>query len=158
MADHLVTVVDVTRHGSEVLTLTYRTADGQVAERLIYREDESGLTIIEEGKPSALPPTGQRGAELLGGAHHMASSPDPKPYDADVEYRARVPFMSVGALVGGAGGVFVGIQVVLGFGLGLIAFAIFGVAVVAFLALVGGTIGVAAGAIIYSLIAKVLGH
>ncbi len=45
------TVVDVSWHGSEVLTLTYRTADGAVAERLIYREDEPRLHIVEEGKP-----------------------------------------------------------------------------------------------------------
>jgi SNF2 family DNA or RNA helicase len=51
VADRAVTVVDVTWHGSEVLTLTYRTADGSVAERLIYREDEPSLTIVEAGKP-----------------------------------------------------------------------------------------------------------
>jgi hypothetical protein len=48
-----VTVVDVTWHGSEVLTLTYRTADGQVAERLVYRDDEPRLAIVEEGRPWA---------------------------------------------------------------------------------------------------------
>jgi len=46
-----VTVVDVSWHGSEVLTLTYRAADGEVAERLIYRDDEPRLSIFEEGKP-----------------------------------------------------------------------------------------------------------
>jgi superfamily II DNA or RNA helicase len=48
-----VTVVDVTWHGSEVLTLTYRTADGAVAERLVYRDDEPRLAIVEEGRPWA---------------------------------------------------------------------------------------------------------
>jgi SNF2 family DNA or RNA helicase len=33
--------------------LTYRTTDGQVAERLIYRDDEPSLTVVEEGKPWA---------------------------------------------------------------------------------------------------------
>ena len=47
----MVTVVDITMHGSDVLTLTYRTADGMVAERLVYRDDEPRLTIVEEGKP-----------------------------------------------------------------------------------------------------------
>ncbi|MEI8334430.1 MAG: helicase-related protein, partial [Chloroflexota bacterium] len=47
------TVVDVTWHGSEVLTLTYRSADGQVAERLVYRDDEPRLAIVEEGRPWA---------------------------------------------------------------------------------------------------------
>jgi len=51
VADTIVTVVDITMHGSDVLTLTYRTADGMVAERLIYRDDEPRLTIVEEGKP-----------------------------------------------------------------------------------------------------------
>src|SRR5260370_16015239 len=51
VADATVTVVDITMHGSEVLTLTYRTADGMVAERLVYRDDEPRLTIVEEGKP-----------------------------------------------------------------------------------------------------------
>ena len=53
VADHAVTVVDVSWHGSEVLTLTYRTADGAVAERLVYRDDEPRLAIVEEGWPWA---------------------------------------------------------------------------------------------------------
>jgi hypothetical protein len=53
VADRAVTVIDVSWHGSEVLTLIYRTADGQVAERLIYRDDEPHLAIVEEGKPWA---------------------------------------------------------------------------------------------------------
>ena len=59
VADALVTVVDVSWHGSEVLTLTYRTADGAVAERLIYREDEPRLAIVEEGKPWAFDGDGE---------------------------------------------------------------------------------------------------
>ncbi len=51
VADRAVTVVDVTWHGPEVLTLTYRTTDGQVGERLVYREDEPHLTIVEKGRP-----------------------------------------------------------------------------------------------------------
>jgi superfamily II DNA or RNA helicase len=54
-----VTVVDVTRHGTEVLTLTYRTADGQVAERLVYRDDEPRLAIVEEGRPWAFDGDGE---------------------------------------------------------------------------------------------------
>ncbi len=57
--DQAVTVVDVSWHGSEVLTLTYRTADGQVAERLVYREDEPRLSIVEEGKPWAFDGDGE---------------------------------------------------------------------------------------------------
>jgi SNF2 family DNA or RNA helicase len=59
VADAMVTVVDVTMHGSDVLTLTYRSADGLVAERLIYRDDEPRLTIVEEGKPWAFDGDGE---------------------------------------------------------------------------------------------------
>ncbi len=59
IADGAVTVVDVTWHGSDVLTLTYRTAEGAVAERLIYREDEPRLAIVEEGKPWAFDGDGE---------------------------------------------------------------------------------------------------
>jgi hypothetical protein len=59
VADRSVTVVDVTWHGSEVLTLTYRTADGAVAERLVYRDDEPRLAIVEEGRPWAFDGDGE---------------------------------------------------------------------------------------------------
>jgi len=59
VADRAVTVVDVTWHGSEVVTLTYRTADGAVAERLVYREDEPRLAILEEGTPWAFDGDGE---------------------------------------------------------------------------------------------------
>jgi SNF2 family DNA or RNA helicase len=59
LADHAVTVIDVTWHGSEVLTLTYRTADGGVAERLVYRDDEPRLAVVEEGKPWAFDGDGE---------------------------------------------------------------------------------------------------
>jgi hypothetical protein len=51
VADKPVTVVDVTWHGADVLTLVYRTGDGQVADRLIYRDEEPNLVIVEEGRP-----------------------------------------------------------------------------------------------------------
>jgi SNF2 family DNA or RNA helicase len=46
-----VTVVNLAWHGSEVVTLTYRAADGAVAEKLLFREDEPRLTLVEEGRP-----------------------------------------------------------------------------------------------------------
>ena len=49
----------MTWHGSEVLTLTYRSADGQVAERLVYRDDEPRLSIVEEGRPWAFEGDGE---------------------------------------------------------------------------------------------------
>ena len=51
MPDAQVTVVNVAWHGTEVVTLTYRSADGAVAEKLLFREDEPGLTLVAEGRP-----------------------------------------------------------------------------------------------------------
>ncbi len=36
----LVTVVNVQWHGSEALELTYKTAEGKVANEILYRHDE----------------------------------------------------------------------------------------------------------------------
>ncbi len=47
----LVTVVNVQWFGSEALELTYKTADGKVANELIYRQDEPRLEIVELGRP-----------------------------------------------------------------------------------------------------------
>ncbi|MGO9207851.1 MAG: helicase-related protein [Candidatus Limnocylindrales bacterium] len=49
--DAAVTVVNLAWHGSEVVTLTYRAADGAVAEKLLFRDDEPRLTLVEEGRP-----------------------------------------------------------------------------------------------------------
>ena len=49
--DAHVTVVNVAWHGSEVVTLTYRTADGGVAEKLLFRDDEPALSLVAEGRP-----------------------------------------------------------------------------------------------------------
>jgi superfamily II DNA or RNA helicase len=51
LPDTQVTVVNVAWHGSEVVTLTYRMADGAVAEKLLFREDEPGLSLVAEGRP-----------------------------------------------------------------------------------------------------------
>jgi SNF2 family DNA or RNA helicase len=49
--DSLVTVVSVTWHGSDALTLVYRSPDGRVADEILYRRDESRLEIAEVGRP-----------------------------------------------------------------------------------------------------------
>ena len=51
LPDCLVTVVSVQWFGSEALELTYKTPDGKVANRLLYRDDEPRLDIIEKGRP-----------------------------------------------------------------------------------------------------------
>ncbi len=47
----LVTVVSVQWFGSEALELTYKTAEGRVANQLLYRDDEPRLELVDEGRP-----------------------------------------------------------------------------------------------------------
>lgn len=51
LPDALVTVVNVQWFGSEALELTYKTADGKVANQLLYRDSEPTLDIVEQGRP-----------------------------------------------------------------------------------------------------------
>src|SRR5512137_1821512 len=51
LPDCLVTVVNVQWFGSEALELTYKTADGKVANELLYRDDEARIEIAEQGRP-----------------------------------------------------------------------------------------------------------
>lgn len=49
LPDAPVAVVQVAWHGSAAITLTYRRADGQVQEELLYRADEARLRV-EKGR------------------------------------------------------------------------------------------------------------
>ena len=51
LPDVQVTVVHVQWFGSIALELTYKTPDGKVANRLLYRDDEPALEIVERGRP-----------------------------------------------------------------------------------------------------------
>jgi len=51
LPDRLVSVVSVQWFGSEALELTYKTAEGKVANELLYRHDEARLEIVEQGRP-----------------------------------------------------------------------------------------------------------
>jgi hypothetical protein len=51
LPDALVTVVNIQRHGSEALDLTYRDAAGKLGGELLYRHDESRIQIVEKGRP-----------------------------------------------------------------------------------------------------------
>jgi hypothetical protein len=51
MPNGLVTVVNVQWHGSEAIELTYKTAEGKVANELLYRHDEPRIAIMEQGRP-----------------------------------------------------------------------------------------------------------
>ena len=43
-------VVSITWHGADALTLVYRTGSGNVAEQILFREDESRLSIVSDGR------------------------------------------------------------------------------------------------------------
>ena len=45
------TVVSVQWYGSDAVELTYKTPEGSVANRLLYRSDEADLELVEAGRP-----------------------------------------------------------------------------------------------------------
>ena len=51
LPDQIVTVVSVTWHGSDALTLVYRAVNGRVADEILYRHDESRLEVVASGRP-----------------------------------------------------------------------------------------------------------
>ena len=51
LADSLVTVVSVKWFGDAAVELTYKTPSGQVANELLYRDDESRIETVERGRP-----------------------------------------------------------------------------------------------------------
>ncbi len=52
LPDQPVTVVSVNWFGTEALELTYKTQDGRVDNRLLYREDEATIGLVtEQGRP-----------------------------------------------------------------------------------------------------------
>jgi SNF2 family DNA or RNA helicase len=51
LPDALVTVVDARWFGSAAVELTYKAADGSVANQLVYRDDEARLDLAEVGRP-----------------------------------------------------------------------------------------------------------
>ena len=51
LADSLVTVVSVRWFGDSAVELTYKTPSGQVANELLYRDDESRIEAVERGRP-----------------------------------------------------------------------------------------------------------
>ena len=49
--DSSVTVVSVQWHGTDVVTLTYRTPTGQLGEEVLFRDSESRIEVVEQGRP-----------------------------------------------------------------------------------------------------------
>lgn len=70
LPDGLVTVVNVQWYGSEALELTYKNAQGKVANELLYRHDEPRLEVVEEGRPWSLDGDG-RLFRLVSEAHRI---------------------------------------------------------------------------------------
>ena len=70
LPDALVTIVSVHWHGSHALTVVYRTPEGSVAERLVYRDDENVLELVEAGRPWGFDGDGAR-FRLVAEAHRI---------------------------------------------------------------------------------------
>ncbi len=51
LPDTLITVVSTQWFGTEALELTYKTPTGNVANELLYRDDEPRLDVVELGRP-----------------------------------------------------------------------------------------------------------
>ena len=51
LPDSSVTVVNVQWHGTDVVTLTYRTPTGQLGEEVLFRDSESRIDVLEQGRP-----------------------------------------------------------------------------------------------------------
>ena len=51
LPDHLVTVVDVSWHGSSVVELTYKDSTGRLGSELLYRHREPTLEVVAVGRP-----------------------------------------------------------------------------------------------------------
>ena len=45
------TIESTTRHGSDVVEVIFTDASGQLGKRIVYRDDEASLALVEEGGP-----------------------------------------------------------------------------------------------------------
>src|SRR5438128_11005987 len=70
LADSLVTVVNVQWFGSDALELTYKDSGGKVANTLLYRDDESRLEVVEQGRPWSFDGDGEL-VSLVSEAHRI---------------------------------------------------------------------------------------
>src|SRR3989442_628904 len=70
LPDALVSAVNAQWFGSEALELTYKTAEGRVANELLYRHDEPRIEIVEQGRPWSFDGDGAR-FRLVSEAHRI---------------------------------------------------------------------------------------
>jgi superfamily II DNA or RNA helicase len=103
LPDAAVSVVSVQWHGSDVLTLVYRSPSGKVADEILYRDDEPRLEIIEAGRPWSFDGDGAL-FRLVAEAHRIrlahlfdpvlavhTSLIDPLPHQITAVYEAMLP-------------------------------------------------------------------
>ncbi len=103
LPDALATVVSVTWHGSDALTLVYRGPDGRVADEILYRHDEPRLEVVESGRPWSFDGDGAL-FRLVSEAHRIrlahlfdpvlavhTSLVDPLPHQITAVYEAMLP-------------------------------------------------------------------
>ena len=103
LPDALVTVISVTLHGTDALTLVYRSPDGRVADEILYRHDEPRLEIVELGRPWSFDGDGAL-FRLVSEAHRIrlahlfdpvlavhTSLVDPLPHQITAVYEAMLP-------------------------------------------------------------------
>tara|TARA_B100001971_G_scaffold213155_1_gene245575 strand:- start:166517 stop:170056 length:3540 start_codon:yes stop_codon:yes gene_type:complete len=51
LPDSLVTIIDISWHGSSAITLTYKDSFGKVSQEVVLREKEIELSVVEHGRP-----------------------------------------------------------------------------------------------------------
>ena len=51
LPDSLVTIVNVTWFGSNAVEIIYKAPTGGVAEQILYRDDESRIEVVKQGRP-----------------------------------------------------------------------------------------------------------
>jgi superfamily II DNA or RNA helicase len=103
LPDAAVTVVNVSWHGSDALTLVYRGPDGRVADEILYRHDEPRLAVVEAGRPWSFDGDGAQ-FRLVAEAHRIrlahlfdpvlavhTSLVDPLPHQITAVYEAMLP-------------------------------------------------------------------
>jgi superfamily II DNA or RNA helicase len=101
--DGVAIVVNVQWHGSDALTLIYRTPAGRVAEEILYRHDEPRLKVVEQGRPWSFDGDGSV-FRLVSEAHRIrlahlfdpvlavhTSLVDPLPHQITAVYEAMLP-------------------------------------------------------------------
>ncbi len=103
LPDAAVTVVSVSWHGSDALTLVYRGPTGRVADEILYRHDEARLELVEVGRPWSFDGDGAL-FRLVAEAHRIrlahlfdpvlavhTSLVDPLPHQITAVYEAMLP-------------------------------------------------------------------